>query len=106
MAILNKTYCFDLDGTLCTNTEGAYESAKPFFDRIELVNGLFDQGNTIIIFTARGTLTGKDWTHLSQVQLSEWGVKYHEFHVGKPFAHVYVDDRGVSDSEFFQLKTD
>ena len=96
-----KNYCFDLDGTLCTNTDGAYETAQPFFDRINKVNLLYNTGNHILIFTARGTVTGIDWTKLTQDQLSKWGVKYHELKLGKPFAHIYVDDRGLSDSDFF-----
>jgi hydroxymethylpyrimidine pyrophosphatase-like HAD family hydrolase len=46
------TYCFDFDGTLCTNTEGDYENAKPLHKRIEKVNELYAQGHKIIIFTA------------------------------------------------------
>jgi len=96
-----KIYCFDLDGTLCTNTEGAYEEAEPFFDRIQKVNDLYDNSDRIIIFTARGTVTGIDWRALTEDQLDKWGVKYHELQLGKPFAHIYVDDRGMSDSNFF-----
>jgi len=96
-----KNYCFDLDGTLCTNTEGEYETAEPFFERIAKVNELYDNGNHILIFTARGYVTGIDWTNLTQEQLLKWGVKYHELKLGKPFAHIYVDDRGTSDSNFF-----
>ena len=96
-----KTYCFDLDGTLCTNTEGAYADAEPFLDRIQKVNELFESGNHIYIFTARGTVTGIDWRSLTEEQLKKWGVKHHELQLGKPFAHVYIDDRGMSDKEFF-----
>jgi phosphoglycolate phosphatase-like HAD superfamily hydrolase len=96
-----KTYCFDLDGTLCTNTEGAYQEAEPLLDRIEKVNELYENGIRIHIFTARGTVTGIDWRALTEEQLKKWGVKYHELQLGKPFAHIYVDDRGISDKEFF-----
>lgn len=97
-----KIYCFDLDGTLCTNTKGAYEAAVPFFDRIQKVNELFENGSRIFIFTARGTVTGIDWRALTEVQLKKWGVKYHELQLGKPFAHIYIDDRGISDKDFFE----
>jgi hypothetical protein len=96
-----QNYCFDLDGTLCTNTEGEYETAQPFFDRIDKVNELYDNGNHILIFTARGYVNGIDWTDLTQKQLFRWGIKYHELKLGKPFAHIYVDDRGINDSDFF-----
>jgi hypothetical protein len=96
-----KSYCFDLDGTLCTNTEGEYEQAVPLPERILKVNELYDKGNRILIYTARGTVTGIDWHDLTQKQLDTWGIKHHELRLGKPFADVYVDDRGVSDSDFF-----
>jgi hypothetical protein len=96
-----KIYCFDLDGTLCTNTEGSYESAEPYFARIAKVNELFEAGEKILIFTARGTVTGINWRELTESQLKLWGVKYHELQLGKPFAHVYIDDRGISDESFF-----
>ena len=96
-----KSYCFDLDGTLCTNTEGGYAQALPLPERILKVNELYDKGNKILIYTARGTVTGIDWRDLTQKQLDTWGIKHHELRLGKPFADVYVDDRGVSDSDFF-----
>lgn len=96
-----KSYCFDLDGTLCTNTEGEYAQALPLPERILKVNELYDKGNKILIYTARGTVTGIDWRDLTQKQLDSWGIKHHELRLGKPFADVYVDDRGVSDSDFF-----
>ena len=96
-----KNYCFDLDGTLCTNTEGEYEDAVPFIDRIAKVNELFEEGSNILIYTARGTVTGIDWRKLTEKQLAEWGVKYHELRLGKPFADIYIDDRAMSDGDFF-----
>ena len=49
-----KRYCFDIDGTICTNTWGEYEDAEPFFDRIKIINDLYEKGNHITYFTARG----------------------------------------------------
>jgi hypothetical protein len=98
---VSKKYCFDLDGTLCTNTEGDYEHALPFQTRISYVNRLFEEGNEITIFTARGSETGIDWYQLTETQLKFWGVKYNRLILGKPFAHLYIDDRAVSDTDFF-----
>jgi hemin uptake protein HemP len=96
-----KSYCFDLDGTLCTNTEAEYAQALPLPERILKVNELYDKGNRILIYTTRGTFTGIDCRDLTQKQLDTRGKKHHELRLGKPFADVYVDDRGVSDSDFF-----
>ena len=38
---------------MCTNTYGSYEKAEPLKERIKVVNELFDEGNEIIILTAR-----------------------------------------------------
>ena len=58
---MGKTLCFDLDGTLCSNTYGAYETAEPHQWAIERVNALARAGHRIVVFTARGTATGIDW---------------------------------------------
>jgi branched-subunit amino acid aminotransferase/4-amino-4-deoxychorismate lyase len=90
-----KTICFDLDGTLCTNTFGEYEQAEPLPWAIERVNELAGAGHRIVIFTARGTATGIDWDALTRRQLADWGVSYDDLRFGKPSADVYVDDRAV-----------
>jgi len=98
------TYCFDLDGTLCTNTEGEYNKAEPFLDRISVVNNLYDLGNTILIDTARGSTTKIDWYELTEKQLKEWGVKYSELRVGvKLNFDILVDDKCINDKNFFIL---
>lgn len=99
------TYCFDLDGTLCTNTNGNYQSANPFLDRISVVNNLFESGNYIIINTARGSKTGIDWYSFTEDQIRLWGIKFHELHVGKKIdADFFIDDKAISDIDFFKNK--
>jgi hypothetical protein len=96
-------YCFDLDGTLCTNTEGSYEKARPFTERIQKVNQLFDEGHHIIVDTARGATTGIDWLELTTNQLKEWGLKYHELRVGKKINYDYIiDDKAINHNDFFE----
>jgi len=90
-------YCFDLDGTLCSNTWGEYSKAQPFKDCIAEVNKLFSENNTIKIFTARGTTSGTDWTDLTKLQLEAWGVKYHELIMNiKPPADLIIDDIAIN----------
>jgi uncharacterized HAD superfamily protein len=97
------TYCFDLDGTLCSNTFGEYENAQPFYERIDRVNQLYLDGHNIIINTARGSSTGIDWYEITENQLQKWGVKYHQLFVGKKIeADLFIDDKGISDIEFFK----
>jgi len=95
-------YCFDLDKTLCTDTNGDYIKSIPLKDRVEKVNSLYDDGHTIIIETARGSVTEIDWYSLTEKQLGEWGLKYHKLRVGvKIYADFYIDDKAIADKDFF-----
>ena len=89
-------YCFDIDGTLCTKTDGAYEEAEPFPDRIAVVNALHTAGHTIKLFTARGATTGINWRDVTERQLREWSICYHELIMGKPEADIFIDDKAIN----------
>ena len=99
-------YCFDLDGTICDtpskDSKPLYHEANPIPFMVEQVNRLFDEGNKIIIMTARGRGSGKNWTDWTIKQLDMWGVKYHElepmFH--KPTADIFIDDKGINVEEW------
>ena len=105
------TYVFDIDGTICTNSSGKYELAEPLQERIGIVNKLYDEGHTIVFQTARGMgRTNNNQTaayvlfyDYTVQQLGAWGVKYHSLFLGKPSGDVYVDDKGVKDTEFFDV---
>ena len=64
-----KKFCFDIDGTICTITDGKYNEAEPYLDRISQLNKLHEEGNKIILYTARGTSTGIDWKEITTAQL-------------------------------------
>jgi uncharacterized HAD superfamily protein len=95
-------YCFDIDGTICSNTNGDYEKAVPYHSTIEKVNKLFDQGNTIYYYTARGVTTGYDWRKITENQFLKWNVKYHKLFFGKPTADLYIDDKCMSINEWLK----
>jgi hypothetical protein len=103
------TYVFDIDGTICTNTNGKYSTAEPLQDRIDTINKLYDQGHTIHFLTARGMGRSGNSTafaydafeDLTKSQLQEWGVKYHRLFLGKPSGDFYIDDKGMKDEDFF-----
>ena len=112
---MSKRYCVDIDGTICTPTVGRdYHKAEPWQDRIKVLNKLYDEGNYIIYFTARAMGRFSDEPHsiaslkaegvlfeLTQNQLKEWGVKYHELIMGKPHADYFIDDKGINSEDFF-----
>ena len=74
----------------------------PYKDRIEKINRLYDNGDTIVYWTARGSTTGLDWTELTSKQLKEWGVKYHELKLGKPHYDVFICDKAVNSDVYFE----
>ena len=94
------TYVFDIDGTICTQAfDGDYENAEPIQHRIDKVNKLYDEGNTIIFLTARGMGRSDNsqlfaiefFTKRTREQLEKWGVKFHKLFLGKPAGDVYID---------------
>jgi len=98
-------YCFDVDGTICTVVEDLkYEEARPIQKRIDVVNALHEAGHEIVLQTARGFQTGCRRTKYELTkQLKAWGVKYHELHLGKVNADLYVDDKGMDAQLFFHI---
>lgn len=94
-------YCFDIDGTLCTNTEGNYSEAIPFIENIEFVINLMNSGNHVVFFTARGSQTGIDWSEFTKTQLEKWGIVNPVIYFGKPHADLYVDDKAIEANRYW-----
>lgn len=100
-----KSIFFDLDETLCKTPEDRdYSKATPYQDRIGVVNRLYDRGYHITVYTARGSLSGVDYTELTKKQLDSWGLKYHEVKCTKPFYNLFVCDRTINSETFFEPK--
>ena len=92
----------DIDETICETPDSRnYSLAQPIASNIKKINKLYDEGKTIVYWTARGTGSGIDWSQTTKEQFVKWGVKYHALYFGKPRAVTYVDDRAVNDKEFF-----
>lgn len=83
----------DMDGTICTEMRQFSRClAKPKTDAVEIINELYDAGNTIIIYSARTWVEYEmtvDW-------LKRYGVKYHQLLMGKPIGDVWIDDRAIT----------
>jgi len=105
-----EIYFVDVDGTICTQTNGDYKEAQPLKERIEKLNKLYDEGYCIIYHTARGMnrfdgdiescyTTYYDFT---ENQLREWGVKFHDLILGKPYYDHWIDDKAMNSEEFFK----
>ena len=106
-----KTYCFDIDGTICNNTYGKYDEAVPFEDRIKKINFLYNQGNKIIYFTARGMgrfdgdvqRVNETFYEFTKQQLDSWGCQYDQIFLGKPSYDYFIDDKAFGDKDFFDM---
>jgi len=86
-------YVIDIDGTICTQeTIETTDLAKPYKDIIKKINRLHDDGNYIIMFTAR---TG-DYYRQTKKQLEDWGLKFHQLVMNKPHGDIYVDDKAAA----------
>ena len=83
----------DMDGTICTEERQFSRSmAKPLEGAVESINKLYDEGNTIIIYSARTWMEYEmtmDW-------LTKYGVKFHQLILGKPIGDVWIDDRAIT----------
>ena len=73
----------DIDETICKYEDRGvgdshrYQCAKPIRENLEKINKLYDEGNTIIYWTARGATSGINWYQLTAAQLHEWGARHH-----------------------------
>lgn len=97
-----KTYIVDIDNTICISENSDYANSKPLMDRIAKINQLYNQGNQIIYWTARGGNSGIDWTAKTHSQLAAWGCKYDEIRMGKPVYDVWIDDKAINSEEYFK----
>lgn len=99
LPINKKSYVFDLDGTLCTETYGYYHNAEPIYNNISILNKLHDCGHEIIVHTARGmkrfnndvAAVYDNLFDITRQQLLLWNVKYDKLIMGKPYG-TYVDN--------------
>ena len=93
----------DIDETICTSPPSRdYSLATPIEKNITKINQLYDEGNEIVYWTARGSQTGLDWTELTRKQLVEWGAKHHDVKLGKPHFDIYICDKSINAERFFK----
>ena len=91
----------DIDDTIFKSSGLEYDKSEPIFERIEKINKLYDDGNEIIYWTARGTKTGKNWFELTYNQLKNAGCKFTELRMGKPYYDLFIDDKNINSEIFF-----
>ena len=96
----------DIDETICRHEESDpskardYNRAIPIVENIEKVNAMYDNGDTVVYWTARGAKTGFDWSGLTSQQLQAWGCKYHELRLDKPYFDLFIDDKVLNTKDW------
>ena len=97
-----KVIYVDIDETICHREQSSvfgvthdYTKAQPIKQNIDKINKLYDAGNTIVYWTARGSRKQIDWYELTAKQLKEWGAKYNELRTDKPFYDLFVEDKSI-----------
>lgn len=93
----------DIDGTVAESHGLDYSTAKPIPERISEINKLYDQGHEVYYWTARGTMSGIDYTELTSTQLDNWGAKRTALIMGKPAFDVFIDDKAFNSDNFKQF---
>jgi len=92
----------DIDETICISPKSRdYNCAEPIHSNIQKINNLYDEGNTVVYWTARGTGSGLDWREVTEKQFKKWGVKYHDLKFGKPIYDLFIDDKNINSDRFF-----
>jgi hypothetical protein len=91
-------WVLDLDNTL-VRTEGSdYKNSTPIPAAVAKVQEYKRRGDHIIIMTARGSGSKKDWRKFTEKQLLEFGIPFDQLIVGlKPGGvDVFVDDKAIN----------
>ena len=88
----------DIDGTICdTPKKGSswdYEKSTPRYEQIEKINKLYNEGNEIVYWTARGSGSGIDWSRHTKQQIDNWGCCYTRIEKQKkPSWDLFIDDK-------------
>jgi hypothetical protein len=84
---------------------------------VDMINEMYEAGHEIIFWTSRGMSSlGGNCTKIegklrpiTEKQLSDWGVKYHELWMCKPHYDLLIDDKtvhpkAVNPSIFYRIR--
>lgn len=95
-----KIIYVDIDETICFYKEQQpldgiknYSEAIPNYENINKINKLFEEGNVIIYWTARGSRSKIDWHKFTKNQLESWGAKFSDLKCDKPYYDLFIEDR-------------
>ena len=106
-----KTMVIDVDDTILVTKNRDYDNSVPVLPVIEKLREARSLGWHIILFTARGM--GRSNGNIESVReevtreiesfCSRFDGPYDEIMLGKPWAAMYVDDKGLRPDEFAKI---
>ena len=90
-----RVYCVDIDGTLCDGVPYWEGEPSPKVEMIDAVRRLYQNGNIIIIWTAR------QWEDapVTVGWLIKNKIPFHGLQMAKGGADYYIDDKAIMFSE-------
>lgn len=106
-----KTMVIDVDDTILVTENRDYDNSVPVTPVVDKLREAKSLGWHIILFTARGM--GRSNGNIGSVReevyqeiesfCSRYNVPYDEIMLGKPWAAMYVDDKGLRPDEFAKI---
>ena len=81
----------DIDETICFYSgDRRYDLAEPSQENIAKINKMYDEGWQVIYWTARGSVSKRDYYQYTWDQLESWGCKFHDLCTirGDKFSHI------------------
>ena len=90
----------DIDNTICNTIKDKYHLSIPIRENVEKVKALVEEGHEVSFWTARGSLTGKNWEDLTKQQLDSWGLGGIPVIFGKPYFDLFIDDRVMNTEDW------
>ena len=91
-----KIYFIDIDNTICKSKNSNYINSIPYYHIINSFNKLYEAGHEVHYSTARGAVSGKDWSDFTLRQMKIWGVKYSSLNIGKMHYDLWIDDKAMN----------
>lgn len=109
---MKKTFCFDIDNTICKTNKNFYKKSTPFKNKINVINKLYKKGHTIILFTSRGMNQFKAnrkkiykiYYNFTIQQLKKWNLNYHKLYLCKPSYDLWIDDKSIGFDKNWEKK--
>jgi hypothetical protein len=91
----------DIDETIAnTPDDRNYSMSTPIEENIAKANKFYDEGHTVVYWTARGSGTGIDWYDVTKDQLVQWGAKHHDLKLGKPMYDLFICDKAINSEDW------